>query len=101
MQKVIIKSKNLNTADSSPAQTTPKDTKIPSPPPPPAMNWRPNPVKNCSLQDDIQKKQIPWPQVMTNRHTQAPNNVLMEELLKAFKIFNVDANKTFKNTLNE
>ncbi|CAB4007813.1 Hypothetical predicted protein [Paramuricea clavata] len=59
----------------------------PLPPPPPAVNWRPVPVLATP------RHAAAWRQPAHQK--EMANNLFMDELLKAFKTFNFDANKQF------
>lgn len=73
----------------------------PIPPPPPVLNWKPVLVRHVFPSGEPQPTQPGTSQGVwrpTAKQTeQMVNNLFMEELFKAFKTFNVDANKTFEN----
>ena len=73
----------------------------PQAPPPPALNWRPiprvEPVLPMVLPSSPQPKQNVWKHTNVKHQMQMANNLFMDELLKAFKTFNVDANNKIGN----
>ena len=76
-------------------QTPPKPPLPPPlPPPPPLLNWRPIPVQRA-LPCSPQPKQGFWGR--PTQHMPMANSGFMEELLKAFKTFNVNTDKQFGN----
>ena len=70
----------------------------PQAPPPPALNWRPIPRVDPVL--PMVQPSLPQPTHVAQQ-MQMANNLFLEDLLKAFKTFNVGANNKIGNPVQK